>query len=411
MNINSTIQEKIKYAEYGTPQFIRTQMLKTIPPLFWKNKSNKIFEPAVGKGGFIVDIIKILMKSLTVHFPQSKLRYKHIVENILYFADINAANIRKLKKLLDPIGIYKLNAYIGDSLTLPIGIQFNLVVGNPPYNISGKKGVGSTLYQHFIRIALTKWLLPKGYLLYVTPPSWRKPNPPNSINSGLWELMTRDNQMVFLEIHDMKDGIKVFNAHTRYDFYLIKRTPTIRTTSPTKIIDQLGKKSTIDLTAFPWLPNFDFKFVKSLLVKNLTSPRTPKLDILFDLRYLSKRANMSPKKSAKFQYLCVHTTPQKGTRYFYSAKRNRGHFDIPKVIFGNSGPHSAVLNKKGEYCMTEHAMAIADKKKNLAKILRALQSERMKRLFAATLWSSFQIEWRMFSYFRKDFYKFFTKTE
>ena len=46
MNINSTNQEKIKYAEYGTPQSIRTQMLKTIPPSFWKN-SNKIFEPAI----------------------------------------------------------------------------------------------------------------------------------------------------------------------------------------------------------------------------------------------------------------------------------------------------------------------------------------------------------------------------
>ena len=404
MNINSTNQEKIKYAEYGTPHTIRAQMLKTIPLSFWKNKSNKIFEPAVGKGGFIIDIIKILMHHLTHDFPQRKPRYKHIVENILYFADINATNVRKLKRLLDPTGIYKLNAYIGDSLIIPIGIQFNLVVGNPPYNISGKKGVGSTLYQHFIRIALTNWLLPKGYLLYVTPPSWRKPNPPNSINSGLWELMTRDNQMVFLEIHDMKDGIKYFNAHTRYDFYLIKRTPTTKTSRPTKIIDQLGKKATIDLTGYPWLPNFDFKFVKSLLAN---SPKTPKLDIIFDLRYLSKRANMSAKKSAKYRYLCVHTTPQKGTRYFYSAKKNRGHFDIPKVIFGNSGPHSAVLNKKGEYCMTEHAMAIVDKKHNLVKILRALQSEKMKRLFAATLWSSFQIEWRMFSYFRKDFYKFF----
>ena len=395
MNINSTNKEKIKYAEYGTPHTIRAQMLKTIPPALWKNKSNKIFEPAVGKGGFVVDMIKILRNYFT---------YKHIVENMLYFADINSTNVRKLKSLLDPTGIYKLNAYTGDSLTLPITTRFNLVIGNPPYNISGKKGVGSTLYQHFIRIALTKWLLPKGYLLYVTPPSWRKPNPPNSINSGLWELMTRDNQMVFLEIHDMKDGIKVFNAHTRYDFYLIRRTPSTKTSRPTKIVDQLGKKATIDLTTYPWLPNFDFKFVKSLLAN---SPKTPKLDILFDLRYLSKRANMSAKKSAKFRYLCVHTTPQKGTRYFYSAKRNRGHFDIPKVIFGNSGPHSAVLNKKGEYCMTEHAMAIADKKQNLAKILRALQSEKMKRLFAATLWSSFQIEWRMFSYFRKDFYKKF----
>ena len=45
MNINSTNKEKIKYAEYGTPHTIRAQMLKTISSSFWKNKSNKIFEP------------------------------------------------------------------------------------------------------------------------------------------------------------------------------------------------------------------------------------------------------------------------------------------------------------------------------------------------------------------------------
>ena len=85
MNINSTNQEKIKYAEYETPHTIRTHMLKTIPPLFWKNKSNKIFEPKFGKDGFIVDMINIFMKSLIPYFSNRKQRYKHIVENILYF--------------------------------------------------------------------------------------------------------------------------------------------------------------------------------------------------------------------------------------------------------------------------------------------------------------------------------------
>lgn len=40
MDINSTNQEKIKYAEYGTPHTIRAQMLKTIPPAFWKKTSH-----------------------------------------------------------------------------------------------------------------------------------------------------------------------------------------------------------------------------------------------------------------------------------------------------------------------------------------------------------------------------------
>jgi len=37
-------------------------------------------------------------------------------------------------------------------------------------------------------------------------------------------LMTKENQMLYLEIHGIKDGQKVFNCGTRYDWYLIQKT-------------------------------------------------------------------------------------------------------------------------------------------------------------------------------------------
>ena len=398
--------EKIQHAEYGTPFSLRLDMIKLLPTNFWKKKNIKILEPAVGKGGFVVDIIQKLMISLGKVIPDKMKRYKHIVENIIYFADINRANVKKLAKLLDPSGIFELNYFIGDSISDKISLQnifgvkgFDLVIGNPPYNISGKTGTGNTIYQDFIKLALEEWILPNGYLLFVTPPSWRKPMAIKSKNKGLWELMTRDNYLIYLEIHDAKDGRKMFNAGTRYDFYLIKKTEP----KTTIVIDQLGEKHRFHMKDYPWLPNYNFKFIKKLLA----GEKDKKVDILFNVSYYSQKEHMRKEKTKKHHYICIHSTPKKGIRYFYSSTDKLGHFGIPKVIFGDSGPATAIVNDKGKYCMTEHSMAIIDDKKNLGKILEALKSEKMRDLFASALWSSFQIDWRMFSYFKKDFYKEF----
>ena len=51
---------------------------------FWKTKQ-KVFEPCCGKGGFLIDIIE--------RFIKNGLDYKIIVEECLYFSDINPTNI------------------------------------------------------------------------------------------------------------------------------------------------------------------------------------------------------------------------------------------------------------------------------------------------------------------------------
>jgi len=191
----------------------------------------------------------------------------------------------------------------------------------------------------------------------------------------------------------------MFKAGTRYDFYLVQRVKP----KETVVVDELGDKHILDMGDFPWLPNYDFSFIRKLFARG----KEPRVDILFGLGYYSQREHMSEKRDRKHPFVCIHSTPKRGIRYVYSSTDERGHFGVPKVIFGDSGPYEAVINKEGEYCMSEHAMGIVDKKGNLGKILKAMKSERMRRVLGATLWSSFQIDWRMFKYFKKDFYKYF----
>jgi len=63
----------------------------------------------------------------------------------------------------------------------------------------------------------------KGYLCYVHPSAWRKPQSSKSKGKDLYELMTSKNHMCNLEIRDTEDGKITFNVGTRYDFYLIKK--------------------------------------------------------------------------------------------------------------------------------------------------------------------------------------------
>jgi len=400
--------EKKEHAEFGTPQFLRNDMINIIPKYFWKNKNRKVLEPCCGKGGFLYDIVSKFMNSLRKEIPDRKRRYRHIVEEIIYFADINPGNVKICRKILDPDGIYELNYYSGDVIQENFPFRndnFDLVIGNPPYNYPGKIETGHTLYQRFIEESLNVWLKEGGYLDFVTPPAWRKPVTERSKNYGMYDLMTRQNYMIFLEIHSAKNGIETFKAITRYDIYLIKKESPIKNGKfrKTIVIDQKGEKHNLNLSKFPWIPNFDYEFIQKLLAK----PGEKTVNIIEDLNYHTDKPYMSKIKTDKYKYACIHGTPVKGLSVYYSSTQKHGHFKIPKVIIGDTGVASAFANKQGKFCTTQHAMAIVDTESKLDKILEVIKSEKMKEVLQACLWSSFQIDWRIFLYFRKDFWKYF----
>ena len=235
--------EKKNNAEVSTPSKLRQEMLDKIPVDFWSDVSYKVntmtgewtplypkvFEPCAGKGGFIIDIIGRFMIGLKEAIPDEEERYKTIVEECLYFSDINPTNIFICKLLVDYCNKYRLNYNEGNTLDLDIKEKWNIngfdaVIGNPPYNSAGNTGTGNTIWQDFTKVSLTNWIKPNGYLLYVHPPGWRKPNTSRGKYYGMYELMSIDNQMIHLSIHGIKDGQKTFKCGTRYDWYLIEKT-------------------------------------------------------------------------------------------------------------------------------------------------------------------------------------------
>jgi hypothetical protein len=163
--------EKKENAEVSTPLSLRKEMLDSIPKEFWETPK-KVFEPCSGKGGFLIDIVDRFMDGLK-SIKDRKKRYQKIVEDCLYFSDINPTNIYICKLLLDPEGKYKLNYHEGDTLKLDINVKwklmcFDAVIGNPPYSTDPSKPNSKPLYNLFIEDFIDK----TNYLLFVVPSRW-----------------------------------------------------------------------------------------------------------------------------------------------------------------------------------------------------------------------------------------------
>ena len=89
-------------------------------------------------------------------------------------------------------------------------------VGNPPYNDdSGNKGKGHMLWDKFVEKSLNELLKENGYLIFIHPAVWRQLEHP-CLN------LIKDKQIIYLEIHNVNDGIKTFKCSTRYDWYVLQ---------------------------------------------------------------------------------------------------------------------------------------------------------------------------------------------
>lgn len=349
------------------------------------------------------------MDGLSTIIVDEKERKKHILENMIYMCELNKKNVNITKQIFDINNEYKLNLHEGDSLKLDYKKtfdveQFDIVVGNPPYNASGTKATGNTIWQLFV-IKSINLLKPFGYLCFVHPNGWRKPNTEKGKFYGLFNLMTKINSMKYLEIHDVIDGKKTFNCGTRYDWYIIEKTENIK--NITIIIDQNKIRYKLNLDKYNWLANCELVLIDKLIANK----DELKCSIIYSRNaYEPRKKWISDKKTEEFKYPVVHTTPKTGTRYVWSNRNDNGHYGVKKVIFGDGGINDPVIDIKGECAMTQHSMAIIiDDEKEGINIAKTLCSDTFKKIIKACLWSSFAIEWGMFTDLKKNFHEYLTE--
>jgi 16S rRNA G966 N2-methylase RsmD/predicted Zn-ribbon and HTH transcriptional regulator len=404
-------EEKKKYGEVFTPLFLIDEILDKLDAYYssihdksiFTNKKLKWLDPANGMGNFMIRVYQRLFDGLKI--KDENKRRRHILENMLYTSEINPKNNHIYQRvIMDCEENYKMNIYEGDTLELDIqkewGIEkFDVVLGNPPYNNTGKIGTGNSMWQKFVKKSIEEWVVDKGYVCFVHPPNWRKPCNEKSQLKYLYNMMVKESYMLYLSIHNVKDGNKTFNCSTRYDWYVLQKNKPI---GSTKICDENKKDISMKLFKYNWIPNKNIKEICKLQSSTLNT------NILMNSSYHSTRDYVSKEKTKEFKYPLIHSTPKSGIRYMYSNINNKGHFGQSKIIFGESGINDVIIDMKGKYGMTQGAIAIlVDNKKQAKDIKKALLSEKFQDILKCCIFSTYRIESNLFKSFKKGFYKDF----
>ena len=328
--------EKKENGEVFTPIKLVNDMLDKLPIEVWKNKNLKWLDPCCGMGNFPIAVYLRLMEGLKDEVKDMKERKKHILENMLYISELNKKNVLVCKQIFDINNEYKLNIYEGDSLKVDYYKefkikQFNIIMGNPPYqDDSGNKGKGHTLWTRFVELSLNKLLFPSGYLVFVHPSLWRQPE------HDMLKLI-KTKQILYLEIHDEKDGQKTFKCSTRYDWYILHNTDYIK---HTEIKGQDKKIYKIDLRKWNFIPNYDFDIIQNLLAIDVEP-----INILYSRSdYASDKKWTSKIKDDEYKYPVAYSVNRKNEiKLIIWKTRQRVIFSFNTIILKKPNRFDIVL--------------------------------------------------------------------
>lgn len=394
--------------EVMTPISLVEEMLDTLPYEVWTNPNLKWLDPCNGVGTFFSVVVKRLMKGLETFQPVAELRYKHIMENMIYVCELQAKNVFLYMYAFDPEDRYAINIFNGSYLSEEFnkhmafwGVEkFDVIVMNPPYNQSSSNASKAhSLWDKFV-IKTINQLVEGGYLVAVHPSGWR------NITGKFKNVQTllKSKQLLYLEIHSEKDGLKVFGANTRYDWYCLHN---VLNTMFTKIKCQDGTTERADLSKMEFIPNGKFDIIQKLLAKG----NEETVDLLHSYSaYMTWNDYMSKEQIEDFKYPCVSYAKRRGEpTVYYSNINNKGHFGISKLVMSNGRLLSVgcILDVEGKYGMTEYAFAIVDDIANLPRIKQAIDNSDFRDIMLQCAVNDEYLNKRILATFRKDFWKEF----
>lgn len=173
---------RYKYGEIRTSFLLIDKMLNLLDENDFKNPNNKWLDIGAGNGYFSIILYKRLYDGLKDIFPNSLIRSRYIISNMLYMSEIRDVNCDALRRIFGD----DCNIISGDFLSAFININFDFVIGNPPYNSNGIKRVPSnkikknnsnvnTIWVSFIKKSISL-LKSNGKMVVIIPSIWLKPD-------------------------------------------------------------------------------------------------------------------------------------------------------------------------------------------------------------------------------------------
>ena len=262
-----------------------------------------------------------------------------------------------------------------------LDMKFDCVLANPPYQAA--KGESATIWDNFV-IKGMELAKDGGMVSMIHPPAWRKPG------HYLWKIMTQDNQLVYVNINGEEKGNKIFNAGTRFDYYLIKKE---KPTKETLVIDELGAETSIDLIGRECLPNFGIS-----IWDKITGSADQKLLANHSYECSTLKSNLAH-ADENHPYPQLTAMSKTGVpRYVYSKTPHTDQY-TKKVIFSDSRFLVPLFDVDAMLGASEHGIYIkVQNNKEGENLVKYLKSDLIQFVVKATKWGNFQMLWTMFKY-------------
>jgi hypothetical protein len=186
-------EDKLHFGEIYSPFSLIQNMFNLFNPEVFSNKHAKWLDTGAGTGYFSMILFDLLNKGLATIIFNEEERKTHIIENMIYLIELKTSNLTILRDRFGP----KANIIGMDFLSYNTTINFDYIIGNPPYNANGLKKVptntktkkkedGRTVWMHFIKKSLLLLKADIGQLCYIVPSLWMKPD-----KAGLYNLLTK----------------------------------------------------------------------------------------------------------------------------------------------------------------------------------------------------------------------------
>lgn len=217
--------------EVFTAEELVREMLDKIPMSVWENPMSTFLDPCMGKGTFLIDILR----RLTTIYGYSK---EDAVSRI-YGYDVRVKYIHYLKR-----GGF-VNVFHKDFLKQDSEMKFDVVIGNPPYQENdgkgkskgGGRGGDKNLYSKFISKG-HEHLTNYGYLALLTPPAIFSPK-----NKNRDILLSKKNYLSFVKFFEENPFP---NVSTNVCFFILQKNVEQK---PTKFI--ISNSSFIEVLISP----------------------------------------------------------------------------------------------------------------------------------------------------------------
>jgi len=171
--------EKGSFGEVFTPFWLINEKLDKLDNNVWSNEKLKWLFPSNGIGNYAIIVVKRLMIGLENKIPNENIRYKHIIEKMIYVCELQVKNMFLWMVSIDPKSKLKLNLFRGSFLSSEFDQhmknvwktdRFNICPENPPYNDEFKEDNNrpKTLYNLFVE----KSIKICDQVLMITPSRW-----------------------------------------------------------------------------------------------------------------------------------------------------------------------------------------------------------------------------------------------